>query len=325
MSELDEQLFSAAKLFEVVRGDLDGDDRALPHAGVVGDRRDRAALSFVESAVADDLDAAQFEDTELGKLIASKQVTDELTEALKTENASQLAFASGVTEEELTGGQLRLASVLLEELKNNDAPAFVSVAGNPETGKTNTGSLLVEMQKARYDDYLVLSNARSWELVDVQVTSAHDLVRELLDHRDVPKAVFIDEASTSFDARTYSCEISQQYTPLAKRYAKLNVDVEVAVCHTGKDLHPERKRLTTLAIYKTEKKVAQLFEKWDADADFPTDRLLQGDVDELEPTSAEYDPDDAAPWAWNLEPELFALDLDWSELLEEVKERGPDE
>jgi len=37
-------------------------------------------------------------------------------------------------------------------------------------------------------------------------------------------------------------------------------------------------------------------------------------VDELEPTLEEPDPNDAAPWAWNLEPDLFAQDVDWDEL-----------
>ena len=98
---------------------------------------------------------------------------------------------------------------------NNDAPAFIVGAGNPNTGKTNTMSLLAEIRQYALDDYLVLSNVRSWELTDITVTSAHDLAVALLEHRDVPKFVMIDEASTHFDARTYRREVATQWTPLA--------------------------------------------------------------------------------------------------------------
>ena len=68
---------------------------------------------------------------------------------------------------------------------------------------------------------------------------------------------------------------------------------------------------------------AEFFERWPADADRPVDGLLGGPVEDLESTGAEYDPDDAAPWSWNLEPELFTRDLDWPELLAQLRDRGP--
>lgn len=52
-------------------------------------------------------------------------------------------------------------------------------------------------------------------------------------------------------------------------------------------------------------------------------RLFGGIVEELEPSLEEPDPDDSAPWAWNFEIELFARDLDWPELLDRLRARGP--
>ncbi len=69
--------------------------------------------------------------------------------------------------------------------------------------------------------------------------------------------------------------------------------------------------------------MAEFYERWPADADFPDDRLFGGDIEDLEPTSAEYDPDDAAPWSWDLQADLFAEDMNWSELLRERKRHGP--
>jgi hypothetical protein len=100
------------------------------------------------------------------------------------------------------------------------------------------------------------------------------------------------------------------------------VDAAGIIGHTGKDLHPEVKRLATLPFFKTEKKTAEFFERWPADSDFPADRLFTGELDNLEATAVEYDPDDSAPWSWNLESELFSRDLDWDELTEEIRQNG---
>lgn len=113
--------------------------------------------------------------------------------------------------------------------------------------------------------------------------------------------------------------MATQCTPLAKRFAKIGVDTYGVICHTGKDLHPEAKRLSTLAYYKLEKDVVEFFEGWPAEADHPTDRLLNGSIDNLEPTGYDYDPNDSAPWAWDLEPDLFQLDINWSDLLSELQ------
>jgi hypothetical protein len=93
------------------------------------------------------------------------------------------------------------------------------------------------------------------------------------------------------------------------------VDACGLVVHTGKDCHPEAKRLATLAYWKEENRVAEFFERWPADADRPVDGLLGGPVEDLESTGAEYDPDDAAPWSWDLNTDLFSQDLSWNEFL----------
>ena len=314
---IDEHLLTAAKLREQIAGDLDGDPRLLDHAALVPDDAHRAALTFVEQVF-----SGSFAESELGQLVNQKALNDVATEAVHSGNGSVMSHLVGVTEQDLDASALRLPMLLLDELENNDAPAFPVAAGNPNTGKTNTMLLLAELAKADLDDLLVVANFSS-SLTDHRVTSAYDLAVTLLEHRDVPKFVIIDEGSTHFDARTYRREVATQYTPLAKRFAKIGVYAAGIICHTGKDLHPEAKRLATLPFYKSEKKVAEFFERWPADADFPTDSLFTGELQNLEKSGVAYSPDDAAPWAWNLEPELFALDLEWSKLLDKLRECGP--
>jgi hypothetical protein len=327
MTDSDENLLAAAKLREAIRGDLDHGDDAYPHTGIVQDRDRQRSVSFVESLFAgghdrDRLDSSSFEQTNLGRAVLDAETTEAATEAVKTSNGSVLSHFTGITERDLDGSSLRLPLRVNALIENNEAPAFILATGNPNSGKTNTLLELVEIRDYVLDDLMVLSNIRSFARTDRVVTSAHSLATELIRHRDRPKFVIIDEGSTHFDARTYSRDVAIQFTPLAKRFAKIGVDAFGAIGHTGKDIHPELKRLTTFPIFKTDKEVMEIYESWPSDADFPDGHLFT--VDDLEPTSFAYDPDDAAPWAWDLRAELFSKDLDWPELLEALEQQGPD-
>jgi len=319
---------NASKLYEQAFGRLDTNRELHSHAGLPIDESHASNLSFVESCLRDagaDHDLPRrLDDTELGQLLDGHFRTEAARQAVVNQHATALSYLVGVTEQDLDASALRLPLQLDEAMTNNDATAFVGGAGNPNTGKTNLVALLAELRSATVDDLLVISNSRSWPRTDIVVTSAYDLAVTLIEYRHRPKFVFIDEGSTHFDARTNRREVAVQFTPLAKRFAKLNVDVFGTVGHTGKDLHPELKRLLTLAFFKHSKKEVEFFENWPADADAPTDRLFGGMVEELEPALEEPDPDDAAPWAWDLEPDLFARDVGWDDLGRLLKNRGPD-
>lgn len=310
----DELLLTAAKLREQATGTIEGHSPLHKHAGLVTDQHDRRTFDFLAST---GLDMGK-----LGSVLEANIGTREASQAVARGDSMTLSAYVGVTEQDLDASALRLPLRLLERLDNHEAPAFITASGNPNTGKTNTVNLLAELRRYDVDELLVVSNIRRWDGTDIYVSSMHDLAVTLLEHRDVPKFVVLDEGSTHFDARTYRREVATQYTPVAKRYAKIGVDVEAVIIHTGKDLHPERKALTTTAFYKTDKKTAEFYSSWPRDADFPTDRVFSGDLENLEKAIG-YDPDDAAPWSWNLEAELFTQDLDWDGILEELKARGP--
>lgn len=316
MTDLDENLLTSAKLREQIRGDLEGDPRFLDHAGLVPDPAHRSAQTFAASAV------PGWEDTELAKELHTKHLNDEATKAVHQGNGSVMSHLVGVTEQDLDASAVRLPMMLLDQLDNNQAPAFVLAAGNPNTGKTNTVLLLTELRKLDLEDVEIIANFSS-SITDRRVTSAHQLALALTEDTEKKQIITIDEGSTHFDARTYRHEVATQWTPLAKRFAKLNVDFCSVIIHTGKDAHPEVKRLSTFPFFKHDKKTATFYERWPSDADMPADSLFQGDLENLEKSGVEYDPDDSAPWKWNLESELFAEDLDWPELHQRLLERGP--
>ena len=318
MTDSDERLLTAAKLREQIDGRLDSRADFYTHTGIVDDDGHRSTLSFVESVIRDSADHASFAETELGSDVLAAFRSDRATTAVSESNGSVLSHLVGVTEQDLDASAITLSARILEELDRDGALSTILAAGDPNTGKTNTAWLLVELARTLWDDLLVLSNAAG-SLTDIRVTSMHELTELLIEHRERPKAVLLDECSTHMDARTHSREVATQWTPVAKRMAKLGVDVQLNVVHSGKDYHPEGKRLTTLGVWKSEKAVAEFFSNWAADSDRPSSPIFSGPVGDLEPTAVEYDPDDTAPWSWNLEEELFQEDLTWPGYLDHLR------
>lgn len=316
MTDVDESLLTAAKLREQIKGRVEGDSPVLDHTGVVPDPAARSSLSFLNQM-------PEFTASSLKTEVTNKIGTDTATEAVHSGNSSVLSHFVGVTEQDLAANSLTLPVRLLDRMDNYDAPCFTVLAGNPNTGKTNLLLLLAQLRKYEKEDLLILSNFNS-SITDIVVTSTHDLAISLLENRDRPKFVMVDEASTHFDSRTNRRPVAVQWTPLAKRFAKLNVDVAGLVCHTGKDLHPEAKRLATLPIYKPEKKTAEIYDRWPSDSEAPEDLSFSGPLEDLEKAAASYDPDAAAPWSWNLKADLFSENLSWSQLLETLRVEGPD-
>jgi len=322
----DERMLTLAKLREQARGDLDGGDRLLDLGGLPLPDQQVGGLTFLQHSLRRaDSDAAGLGDTTAGAQLLEAAETSIASRSVRDGDGSVASYLVGVTEQDLDASSLRLPVQLLSELENDGAPAFLSIAGNPNTGKTNLGFMAAELREAQLDEYLILSNVASSTSTDIVVTSAYDLLVALLEHRETPKAVLLDEGSTHLDAGVYAYEVRTQLTPMAKRFAKLGVDIFAAIGHTGKDLHPECKRLTTLAAFKSERTTAEFFEDWPAESDAPSGRKFGGPVEEIEPAVDEYAPDDAAPWAWNLPEGIFAQDLDWPELLEWLRDAGPAE
>jgi hypothetical protein len=106
--------------------------------------------------------------------------------------------------------------------------------------------------------------------------------------------------------------------------SKLGVEVVGVIGHTGKDVHPEQKRLTSLAFYKDAPGRATFYENWPSDSERPAGELFGGDLVDLEPTLTEYDPDDASPWTWDLDPDVFNRSFaDWDEFGAILDETGP--
>ena len=317
----DERLLSAAKLYEQVRGRLDGGDLLHGHAGLPVDRSTHSVLSFLDGLELDD--GRHFGETELSRLVDSDLRTRTASKAVQKQHGETLAYLTGITERDLDASTLTLPVQILDRLDADGTLTSILAAGRPNTGKTNSVLLLRDLYRVYSDDLLCLSNIRTDEGTDELVRSMHDLMCKVIEHREKPKFVIVDEGSTHFDAGAFRREVREQWGPAVKRFSKVGVDVVAVIGHTGKDVHPEHKRLTNLGIFKTEKDEATFYEEWPADSDRPAGELFGGNLSTLEKVEG-YDADDPAPWNWNLRPGLFSEEFDsWSEFLDELHRRGP--
>lgn len=324
MTDVDEHLLTAGKIGEQAHGELEGALPLLDHAGVPTDPDVVGALTFLDQVVrrTDDVDAPSLQETAPGELLLEDVATDAASEAIRTGDTFAASRIVGITEQDLRANQLLLASKLVEHLKRDDALTTMLAAGDPNCGKTNTVWLCVEVCRAIWPDLVVISNAKA-SCVDERVTSAYELADAALEHRDEPMAVIVDEGSTHYDSRTNAQAVAEQWSPLHKHFSKMGVQFCAVIGHTGKDVVPEVKRMTSLALYKPAPDVAEFYANWPDDADHPTEPLFSGPVEELQQTTVDYDPDSRAPWTWDLPTEPFEEDFSWSELHSALKAAGP--
>lgn len=308
MTDLDENLLTAAKLSEQFAGEADSKFDVHEFAGSLPAGDDAKTLGFLAGLDDADLHGSALVDETL-KTLQSEAVSDALREPLPM----VMGHYAGINDPALDGSALAAHTALTETLAGGDELKTITAVGVPNSGKTNTTLLLVELLSIVEPDLMVISNVPAGG-VDETVYSMFDLMTVLLANRDRPKAVFIDEGSTHFDARTNSREVSAQWTPAVKRFSKIGVSLVGVIGHTGKDIHPEHKRLTNLAVRKPAADVAEFYGSWDADDDEPTDLLFGGPIEDIQKTSWDYDPDEASPWAWDLPEGVFNTAFEgWSE------------
>ena len=313
MTDVDEGMLTAAKLAEQVRGRLEADRDLAQDAGIAHPD-DLGARMFL-----DDIEGVR--DSSLADLVRKSQDSRTASRAVHDRDPIMLSHIVGITESDLEADQITLATHLLDRIAST-ALTTALLAGEPNTGKTNFGWLLTEIARRAFDRPLVISNARA-SATDLRIGTAHELMTTLIEHKDRPKVLLIDEGSRHFDARTKSYEVSSQWTPIHKSLSKLGVVLVVIIGHTGKDVAPEAKRICNLAAWKPAKDRVELYQEWPADSDRPADPVVDGVVDRLEKADVLYDPDDPASWSWNLDPEVFDRDLDWHGMLDYLNHAGP--
>lgn len=285
-----------------------GDGESLTHElGGVASGDDRQMLHWLMQ----NYDGrGSFLQTSEGRELASSVFDRAVSDAARGE--SDLAsYLVGLTDSEIAAGEFDYYAEILTRVENNtagiegcDAPCTVAVFGDPNMGKTgHVWGDWFEAFRRIYPHGRVVTNA-DVDVADFVFTGLSELYEYLVDNPDVPKFLFLDEANHHLDAHTNSYEVSSQWMPLHKRFAKLGVQFCGACAHSGMDIAPEYKRLTGTFVEKTSLKSVQFYDSMD-DGEFQ-DPVFSSPVDGLEAPRVEYDPDDWSPLRFDLDPDRLA-------------------
>lgn len=310
--------FPSAKLRDFIRGEIRENTDLYPHTGLAPSGSDAVALlSFVESVYDPAEDGrlpSRFEDSRAAETVRRMAATDHVGGAVQ----DLPSFAVGLTETEVDVSEARAFSRIANSLLNEGAPYNALVFGGMNRGKTGFAGLWLELWRElvplKYgrNDPVVISNMRTLEAADYVVTDIQEFkllifgdaeyvdtggekgTPPILDH-ETPKWWHFDECSTHLDARTFAYEVTNQYLPLVKRFAKVRLD-GIHLGHSGMDIHADMRRsnIATEFIFKTSLKSAEVFERMFEDGGAGLKYVLK----EVPETSIEYDPDDFSPWSW---------------------------
>jgi hypothetical protein len=240
----------------------------------------------------------RFEDTEVCRLLLRMYGDRRLLSLLDGENNVALSFLLG--EEDSKGSFDSEFPVLqvLDDIRNGGAPYILTLFGRPKTGKTAVASSYVRWAERLYGDteLTVASNMETFERNDECFTSHADL-NDVIENNDTT-AVVLDEAHVHLDggrneSRAY---VRDEFAPMLKKVGKRGVVLFVIIAHTGKDLHPECKRLSTHIGRKTDLRTLELYEDFDDGS-----HRLEGEHEVLTDLPAppyDYDPNDMAPYSY---------------------------
>lgn len=310
--------FSSAKLREFVRGEIKQNDDLHHHTGLVDpDSEAQDMLSFMESIYRSDDDLPHdLQATKAAQTLRRSAASEHVGRSVEDTSA----YAVGLTDKSAEIAPAAAFSKMTNSLHNNGAPYTAVVFGGMNLGKTSYALLLTELwtevAPLKYqteEDPVILTNAES-------ITAADRVVQSFTEFRDLlfgsdgwaesdgrkgtppeispetPVLWFFDECSTHLDARTNNYEVASNYTPLLKRFAKVNTDA-LHLGHSGFDVHAELRRATIITefIFKNSLESASVFESMRDDQGHE----LLYELHDIPDTSLTYDPDDFAPWTWD--------------------------
>lgn len=300
-----DRMLTPAKIREQVRGAADGGEHMLSSIALADNPRHEAALNFFSRVERER--GASFDSSTLGGHLASSLSSRRITEALSNGDGEMLAYHNGLNEKELSADAVSVLNRLLQLIENYGGPMQVVTGGLPNTGKTNTSLLLARLWQTAHPEGVVWSNLSSLTWSDRFIRSADDMLDCLESIRDADYRVLLilDEGSTWFDATSYGREVRNQWSPMTKRFAKFAGGVDsIVIGHTLMDICPAALRVATAILWKEKQDVGQWFDSVDPDSRELDDPIFPDPLVDIEKIPDRvYDPDDMAPWKWDLDPD----------------------
>lgn len=282
-SQQSDTAYKAAQLVEFLR-ENDEFKKAPANwwAPLIEDRDTLDYLNHLESTIDEPI-----WETKMGKKIIRKSANESVWKAVQQESLSAMSAHRGFPYSSNVGGTRRLL-----DLTDRIEDGYISyIYGDMGTGKTDFAIFLAELWK-RQNSGLVGSNIQSLEQKDDFIERFDDLE----DWIQAPseKLFIFDEASSH--ASGYGSDagnVTKYLRQLLRTFRKNGANLLI-IGHTGKDIHPDIRRLATDIIHKESKSEATLYNY--VEDGTPEDQ--KGSLDGIEPTAWSFDTKEESRWFW---------------------------
>lgn len=311
--------FTAAGEFNAwVHNQLQGDnDEIFEHVGLTDNEKVIELMNHLALAYEPQHQnmPISFQKTKAARAVKMSEGTKLATQAVSDGNVSQLKFFTGKQDYSNKANSLHTLLSLREKLAQE---AYISyLFGHMGNGKTDFANLLGEIAKKELG-YKIVTNQKTlvenghadeyiWTYggfldvltehieTDIEIDSLQDLARIDKEIEQADILFIFDEASQ--EASGYSSDAhdaQEKLGKLVKLIRKVGGKM-IIIGHTGKDVHPDIRRLTTDCIHKVSKKTAEFYETVKEAEGVDLKETISG----IPETNWNYETTEVCIWSWS--------------------------
>lgn len=312
-----EEFSTSAELRSFIEGNLAGDNTDVyPHAALVSEPDVLDLMNFMESAYAGEHEEMPyyFKNTEMGEILRKASATRTTTKAVREGNISQMKYISGKQSYTNDVSSIHTLINLRDKLGKD---AYIQyLFGHMGNGKTDFAILQAELAHIEHNADIgtnIKSLAEEREHV-TYIPQYGDLLRWLADGKnvdsideiaeldiDVDEKLFIfDEASSH--ASGYSddaYETQKKLGTLVKKIRKVGGNL-IIIGHTGKDVHPDIRRITNDCVSKSRLKKAEYYHAVNEQGNGSGHKETISGIPQT--NWNEYDTNEITNWDWSETP-----------------------
>lgn len=311
--------FSTAGEFNAwVNENLEGENKdVFAHAGLIDNPQALELMNHLELSYSPqhpDM-PVDFQKTDAAMAIRQSEGTKVASKAVNEGNISQMKYFTGKQDYSSEANSIHTLIKLREKIGQDAYIAYLF--GHMGNGKTDFANLIGELAK-RELGYEVASNQKSpyengntdayvWTYgdiiqwltkdidTDIEINTLQDLSKIDKEIEPVNKLVIFDEASQ--EASGYSSDAHDAQEKLGK-LLKLIRKVGgrlIIIGHTGKDVHPDIRRLSNDCIHKVSKKTAEFY----ASVEEAKGVDLKDTISKIPETNWDYQTTEVCVWDWS--------------------------
>ncbi|NUC74775.1 hypothetical protein HTZ84_21160 [Haloterrigena sp. SYSU A558-1] len=272
----------------------------LQEAGLLDKEVIDFLVAFEENYQPQDLDDPHYaHETERYQRIVKKNVSKNLRRAIRDGDKEVIAHALGVVEQTTSISPIKLIERLRRWIVREAGVTYL--AGHMGVGKTDFSLLLGEIWESNTEGE-VASNIKSCKQTKTIVRQ--DDLTDWLESGSGDKLFIFDEASSHATGYSHDASVVVKQLSSMIKLIRKNDGSIIIIGHTGKDLHPDIRRLADY-VEKESKKELAVFETVE-EAEGQDEKF---DLDGIPPTSWTYDTKEASSWEWATDEEDEGPDL----------------